>query len=146
MAGATAEEVVQRYAQAIAQGDLAAQEALRHPGWSADWPQSGERVANATDYRSIYEAYPGGSPQSEIRRLVGPEDQWVVTPSNTAVRVAGCGDFWWSEWSVTYPDGHDYLTVALLVMRDGLIHREIVYWSLPFDAPAWRSQWVQRAP
>src|SRR5688500_15773260 len=62
----TTEEVVRRYAEAIARGDLDAQEALRHPGWSADWPQSGERVTNAGDYRSINEAYPGGSPRSAM--------------------------------------------------------------------------------
>lgn len=145
MAQTTIEEVVRRYAEAIARGDLDTQESLRHPGWSADWPQSGERVTSSADYRTIFESYPGGAPRSEIRRLIGPEEQWVVTPSNTMVRVAGCGDFWWSEWNVTYPDGRDYLTVALLETRDGLIHREILYWSLPFEAPSWRSAWVQRA-
>jgi hypothetical protein len=145
MGQATTDDVVRRYAEAIARGDLDAQESLRHPGWTADWPQSGERVTSSADFRSIQAAYPGGAPRSEIKRLLGPEDQWVVTPSNTAVRVAGCGDFWWSEWMSTYPDGVDYLTVALIEMRDGLIHREIVYWSTPFEAPDWRSAWVTRS-
>ncbi len=146
MAGSTAEEVVQRYAEAVARGDLETEERLRHRGWTADWPQSGERVADSAAYRSIFEHYPGGSPRSEIRRLIGPEDRWVVTPSNTAVRVAGCGDFWWSEWTVTYPDGHDYLAIALIELRDGLVHREIVYWAEPFESPAWRADWVTRTP
>lgn len=145
MAGSTAEDIVRRYAEAVVQGDLDTLDALRHRDWTCDWPQSGEHIPGAAAWRAIYEHYPGGSPRTEVARLIGPEDRWVVTPSNTVVRVAGCGDFWWSEWTVTYPDGRDYLAVALLALRDGLVHREIVYWSEPFEAPSWRSRWVERA-
>ena len=144
MADVTAEEVVRRYAEAMVRGDLDAIGALRHPEWTGDWPQSRERITSNAAWRTIYEHYPGGSPSSEIVRLIGPEDRWIVTPSNTVVRVAGCGEFWWSEWTVTYPDGRDYLAVALLALRDGLVHREVTYWSEPFEAPAWRSEWVER--
>ena len=62
------------------------------------------------------------------------------------VMVAGSGDFWWSEWRVTYPDGEHYLCVDLVELRDGKVWRETVYWATPFDAPAWRSPWVDRGP
>ena len=71
------------------------------------------------------------------------EDRWVVTPSNTVVRVAGSGDFWWGEWRMTYPDGQVYLCVDLLELRDGRICRETVYWAPPFDAPDWRRPFVR---
>ena len=57
----------------------------------------------------------------------------------------GSGDFWWSEWRVTYPDGGVYLVVELLELRDGLVYRETVYWASPFEAPDWRAPWVERA-
>ena len=31
----------------------------------------------------------------------------------------------------------------LLELRDGKIWRETTYWAEPFDAPAWRRQWVE---
>jgi hypothetical protein len=56
----------------------------------------------------------------------------------------GSGDFWWSEWRLTYPDGAVYLVVDLLELRDGLVHRETCYWAAPFEAPDWRAPWVER--
>jgi hypothetical protein len=94
--------------------------------------------------REIIANYPGGSPVTEVTRIVGSEDQWVVTPGNTVARVAGSGDFWWSEWRVTYPNGDVYLVVDLLELRDGLVHRETAYWAAPFEAPEWRAPWVER--
>jgi hypothetical protein len=141
----TNEECVRQYAAASAAHDLAALAGLRHPEWSVYWPQSGERVHGNEAFAEIIANYPGGAPVTEVTRIVGSEDQWVVTPSNTAMRVAGSGDFWWSEWRLTYPDGDVYLVVDLLELRDGLVWRETCYWAAPFEAPAWRAPWVDRA-
>jgi len=97
-------------------------------------------------FAEIVRNYPGGAARSEVTRVVGSEDRWVVTPGNTALMVAGSGDFWWSEWRVTYPDGATYLCVDLMELRDGRIWRETVYWASPFEAPTWRSPWVERGP
>jgi len=141
----TNEEVVRRYASVSAASDLAGLAGLRHPEWSVTWPQSGEQVRSHEAFAEIVRNYPGGSPRTELTCVVGTEDRWLVTPSNTIVRVAGSGDFWWCEWSMTYPDGRSYLCVDLLELRDGLIRHEIVYWAAPFDAPDWRTPWVERA-
>jgi hypothetical protein len=77
-----------------------------------------------------------------VRRIVGAEDRWVVRPDNQIMRVAGSGDFWWSEWSMTYPDGQEYRVVDLFELRSGLILRETVYWAPPFAAPDWRRPFV----
>jgi hypothetical protein len=140
----TNEEVVTRYGAASAANDTEALARLRHPDWEVVWPQSGERVHGSEAFAEIIANYPGGAPITEITRVVGSEDQWVVTSGNTVMRVAGSGDFWWSEWRVTYPDGEVYLVVDLIELRDGLVHRETVYWAAPFEAPAWRSPWVDR--
>jgi hypothetical protein len=138
------EECVRRYAAASVAQDLAALGALRHPDWLVSWPQSGERVHSNENFAEIIVNYPGGAPRQEVTRVVGAEDRWVVTASNTVLQVAGSGDFWWSEWRVSYPNGELYLVVDLLELRDGLVYRETVYWAAPFEAPSWRAPWVKR--
>ena len=125
---------------------MAALETLRHPEWRVVWPQSGEEVHSSEAFAEIIRNYPGGAARSEVTRVVGAEDRWVVTPGNTVLMVAGSGDFWWSEWRVTYPDGETDLCVDLMELRDGRIWRETVYWANPFAAPGWRSPWVARGP
>jgi hypothetical protein len=139
----TNEECVRQYAAASAAHDLEALPRLRHPDWIVSWPQSGERVHGSEAFAEIITNYPGGAPKVEVTRIVGSEDQWIVTPANTAIRVAGSGDFWWSEWRLTYPNGDVYHVVDLFELRDGLIYRETVYWAAPFEAPAWRAPWVE---
>jgi hypothetical protein len=142
----TNEELVARYAESSVEGDLEALARLRHPEWSVAWPQSGERVHSSEAFAEIARNYPGGRPKSEVTRVVGAEDHWVVTPGNTVLKVAGSGDFWWSEWRMTYPDGAVYLCVDLVELRQGLVYRETVYWAAAFEAPDWRSPWVERGP
>lgn len=35
-------------------------------------------------------------------------------------------------------------TVSIMVFRDGKVLHETQYFADPFDAPAWRAQWVER--
>jgi hypothetical protein len=142
MAQLTNEECVRQYAAASVAHDLEALAALRHPEWLVVWPQSGEQVHSNEAFSEIIANYPGGAPSPEITRIVGAEDRWVVTPGNTVLKVVGSGDFWWSEWRLTYPTGDVYLVVDLLELRDGLVRRETVYWAAPFEAPEWRAPWV----
>ena len=144
MSGLSNEECVKQYAAACAAHDLEALAGLRHPDWMVVWPQSGERVQGNRAFAEIIANYPGGAPQTEITRIVGSEDRWVVTAGNTVLKVAGSGDFWWSEWRLTYPNGDVYLVVSLLELRDGQVYRETTYWAAPFEAPAWRAPWVTR--
>ena len=117
---------------------------LRHPDWTALWPQSGEVVRSIEADRQIRLGYPGGAPTLLPGRLVGLEDSWVTTPLGGAFRVEGGGERWWGEWRMTYPDGKLWHTVTLLELRDGLVWRETTYWAEPFAAPDWRSKWVER--
>ena len=136
-------DVMEAYAAASARLDVEAQAALRHPEWMVEWPQSGERVITSEHFARIIEAYPGGAPRVEVTKVVGGEDRWVLTPGNTVVRVDGSGDFWWGEWSLTYPDGQSYHVISLTELRDGLVYRERVYWAPPFEAPDWRRPFVE---
>jgi hypothetical protein len=139
------EEVVRAYAAASVAADVDAAARLRHPEWIVEWPQSGERVTSSEAFAEIVRNYPGGAPSAKVRRIVGDQDRWLVTPSNTVIRVGGEGDAWWGEWVVTYPDGGTYYCIDLIELRDGLVYRETVYWAAPFAAPEWRAPWVERA-
>lgn len=140
----TNQDVVQRYARASVEGDLEEMARLRHPDWTVEWPQTGERVRGSDHYAAVVESYPGGQPKTSVRRVIGSEDRWVLSAANTVVRMAGEGEAWWAEWAMTYPDGSDWYCIDLMELREGRIYRETVYWAPPLAAPEWRAGWVER--
>ena len=81
---------------------------LRHPEWTAVWPQSGEVVRNTEDDRATsLLAIRAARRMLVPSRLVGSEDHWVTSPLGGAYRVSGEGDVWWGEWQMTYPGRSD---------------------------------------
>ena len=144
MAPPSNEQVVRRYVEAVVANDDNVLASLRHPDWSVEWPQSGERVRGHANDRAIIENWPGGRPTAHPNRVVGAEDRWVMTPSFTVQRVVGSGDFWWAAGTVAYPDGSMWFFAALLELRDSTLLRETWYYAPPSEAPAWRAQWVER--
>ena len=121
------------------------QQRLRDPDWLCEWPQSGERVRGSANDRAIYMgAWPDGRPSGLSIRVVGSEDEWVVTPSNTIHRVIGSGDYWFADGTSLYPDGSTWFLWSCSSSRDGKVYRETWYFAPPFEAPAWRAAWVER--
>jgi len=139
-------EIVRRYLAAQVDHDYETQGALRHRDWTAVWPQSGELVRGDANMRAILEHYPGGAPElAPEGKLVGSEDRWAVSPLGGAYQVAGEGENWSGVWEITYPDGKTWRAIILVELRDGKVYRETEYWAEPFAAPAWRTQWIERA-
>jgi hypothetical protein len=58
-------------------------------------------------------------------------------------RILGSGDLWITEYTITY-QGRPAYTVSIMEFRNGKVVHETQYFADPFEAPAWRSQWVQR--
>jgi ketosteroid isomerase-like protein len=110
---------------AINARDLNAMDRLFTDDIVIDWPQSGERIRGNANRREIYSRFPS-------------------LPKVTPRRVTGSGDTWILEASLDYGDGEPFLAVFVFQLRDGLITREIGYWSKPFPAPDWRAPWVER--
>ena len=137
-------DVVRTYADAVTRWDYDAIAKLRHPDWTAVWPQSGEIVRSTEDDKKITLGYPGGAPTLLPGRLVGSEDHWVTSPLGGAYKVNGDGDTWLGEWRMSYPDGRTWYTITLIELRDGQVWRETQYWAEPFDAPEWRHDFVDR--
>jgi hypothetical protein len=91
-----------------------------------DMPQSNERIRGRDNLKAMQDAYPG-PPQFTLRRLTGSGDLCIVE---------GSGDY----------GGRIYHGVNILELQDGKIVRETRYYGEPFEAPAWRAQWVEPIP
>jgi hypothetical protein len=55
----------------------------------------------------------------------------------------GHGDLWVTEYVLTY-DGKPSCTVSIMEFRGEKVTRETQYFADPFEAAAWRAQWVER--
>jgi hypothetical protein len=105
--------------------DPALEYQARHEDFTVEMPQSGERT-DREGLRTLQEQFPGGPPEIILRR------------------VTGNGNLWFVETEIHYTDGKVFLGAKIVEFRDGKILRETRYYGEPFEAPAWRAQWVQR--
>ena len=101
--------------------------------WAADdfvqeWPQSGERLTKAASMRlnEQYSEMSGKSPSFVYKRMLGGGDTFVV------------------EGTIDYGDGIPVSYVGIGEMRDGKIKRMTEYFANPFEAPAWRADFVEK--
>jgi hypothetical protein len=127
------DEMVQRIRSLYEAGDPAAfAQAAREMAAEdmvQEWPQSGERIRGRDNIAAVNENYPAGSgtsPKASLRRIVEPGGAWVI------------------ESVIDYGDGVPVSAVSIIETKDGKIVRQTDYFANPFDAPAWRSQWVEK--
>ena len=95
-----------------------------------DWPQSGERIRGRENAKAINDNYPemtGSTPRFSLRRIAGEGSHWTV------------------EGTIDYGDGTPVNYVSIAELRDGRIEHVTEYFANPFEAPAWRSRWEERA-
>ena len=93
-----------------------------------EWPQSGERLTREASMRmgEMYEEKSGTSPKFTYTRMLGGGDIFVV------------------EGTIDYGDGVPVSYVGIGEVRDGKIARMTEYFANPFEAPAWRADFVER--
>lgn len=118
-------ETVEALIATLNAGDVAGMDDVFHEDAVMEWPQSAERIVGGDNRRSVYNAFPQ-LPKITPRRIVGEGDLWVV------------------EATLDYGDEAEYLATFIFELRGDKIARETAYWSLPFEAPDWRSEWVER--
>ena len=93
-----------------------------------EWPQSGERLTREASMR-LLEAYPersGTQPQFTYKRMIGGGDVFII------------------EGTVDYGDGVPVSYVGIGELRDGKVAKLTEYFANPFEAPAWRADFVDR--
>lgn len=98
---------------------------LLHDDFILEWPQSGERILGRDNFAAINKNYP-------------TEGKWHFTIN----QIIGEGDLVVSDVSVT--DGKiTGRAITFSTIRDEKIWKQIEFWPDPFEAPAWRTQWVE---
>jgi hypothetical protein len=83
-------------------------------------------LAAAKRMAEVYQEKSGTSPRFSYRRMAGGGDMFVV------------------EGSIDYGDGVPVSYVGIGAVRDGKISRMTEYFANPFEAPAWRADFVER--
>ena len=104
--------------------------ALASDDFVQDWPQSGERIRGRDSAKAINDAYPrmtGSTPRFSLRRITGEGAHWTI------------------EGTIDYGDGTAVSYVGIAELSDGKLAHVTEYFANPFEAPAWRSDWVERA-
>jgi len=120
------------YEEALKAGDFEGMNKLTQE-YAADdfvqeWPQSGERLTKEASMRlgEKYEGLSGTSPKFTYKRMLGGGDVFVV------------------EGTVDYGDGIPVSYVGIGELRDGKVAKMTEYFANPFEAPAWRADFVER--
>ena len=111
---------------ASASGDQNTEHEIYADDAVCDYPQSGERILGRHNLQALRSHHPGKPAGFEIRRLFGS------------------GDLWITEYSIAYLGRLSY-TVSIMEFKNGKVVHETQYFADPFDAPAWRAQWVEHA-
>ncbi len=116
---------IDRHWAASAAGDIHTEHEIYHDDCVCDYPQSGERIHGRYNRQALRGHHPSKPAGFTVRRVIGTGDLWVT------------------EYVITY-DGRPVNTVSIMEFRDGKVFHETQYFADPFEAPAWRSQWVER--
>jgi hypothetical protein len=140
--------LVERYWQAQDPYDPPTLAASRHADWSAEWPQSDERIPSHEADVAIHGSYPG-YPQHSLKRTTGSDELWKPLPSVllwTPIRLTGASDMWIAEAQLEYPEDGLWHAVAAIELRDGLVWRETVYYCRSLESPPWPDAFTDQAP
>jgi hypothetical protein len=117
-------EALDRHWRASACGDVDAEHDIYDENAICEYPQSGERILGRRNLQALRTHHPGKPSGFTVRRIVGK------------------GDLWITEYTITY-QGRAAYTVSIMEFRDDKVVHETQYFADPFEAPAWRSQWVE---
>jgi hypothetical protein len=116
--------VLNAHWQASAAGDINAEHDIYDDDVLCDYPQSGERIFGRNNLQALRGHHPGKPSGFRVRRILGK------------------GDIWITEYIINYQEKPAY-TVSIMEFREGKVTHETQYFADPFEAPAWRSQWVE---
>jgi ketosteroid isomerase-like protein len=120
-------EALDAHWSASANGDAEAEHNIYDDDAICDYPQSGERIFGRRNLQALRSHHPGKPSGFKVRRILGQGNVWIT------------------EYTINY-QGRAAFTVSIMEFRDGKVVHETQYFADPFEAPAWRSQWVELVP
>jgi len=118
-------EALHAHWQASAAGDANAEHDIYQDDVICDYPQSGERILGRTNLQALRSHHPGKPSGFNVRRILGKADLWIT------------------EYTINY-QGRLAYTVSIMEFKNSRVVHETQYFADPFEAPAWRTQWVQQ--
>jgi hypothetical protein len=121
-------EVLNAHWQASAAEDFSTEHAIYADDSICDYPQSGERILGPKNLQALRSHHPGKPSGFKVKRMIGT------------------GNLWITEYTITYQDRPAFTVSIMEFNDDGKVVHETQYFADPFEAPAWRSQWVTRMP
>jgi hypothetical protein len=104
--------------------DFETEHLIYHEDAVLEYPQSGERIRGRCNIQNQRATQPSKK-RFAVRRIIGGGDLWVT------------------EFILTY-DGKPSYTVSIMEFNGDKVARETQYFADPFEAPAWRKQWVEQ--
>lgn len=125
--GEDARDVVERFWATMGTNDFRAVGDLLDDDYVLEWPQTGERIRGREAFAGMNEAFPAAG-------------RWGFTVH----RVVADGSVAVSDVSVTDGRRTDR-AVTFSEVRDGKILRQTEFWPDPYEPPAWRARWAERA-
>jgi limonene-1,2-epoxide hydrolase len=119
-------QVVEQFWAAMQTNDFRLASDLLHDDYYLDWPQSGERIRGRANFVAINENYPAhGRWEFTIHRILAEDNTVVSDVEVTDGVIKG-------------------RVITFSTIQDGQILQQTEFWPDPFEAPAWRAQWVER--
>jgi hypothetical protein len=111
---------------ASASGDVETEHDIYDDNVVCEYPQSGEKILGRRNLQALRGHHPEKPSGFSIRRIAGVNGLWVT------------------EYSINYVTGV-WQTVSIMEFQNGKVIHEVQYFAQPFEAPAWRAQWVVKA-
>ena len=119
-------QILENFWATMETNDFRAASQLLHDDYTLVWPQSGERILGRENFAAINTNYPAeGKWHFEINHILADGDIVVTDVSVTEGKITGHA-------------------ITFSTIRDGKIWKQVEFWPDPFEAPAWRAQWVQK--
>jgi hypothetical protein len=113
-----------------------------------EYPQSGEIFRGLANVIATRSQYPGSLPDAgiDVASVTASEDQWLVTPLYTLVKVQDSGTRGTVSLRARYPDGSSWWSVVLYELRGDKISRATAFFAPVFEAPEWRVPFRDTGP
>ncbi len=149
MAELTNREVVERFVEAMNANDLDRADQFFADDVVEDYPQSRERIRGRINRRAVVENYPGRAERDfapgKAGAVVG-DDQWVMTPSLSLLRLNGSGERFTATGQINYPNGEMWHVIQLFELHGGKIAKITTYFAAPFEPAPYRAKFVEKMP
>jgi ketosteroid isomerase-like protein len=118
--------IVEQYWEAMNTHDWSAVGRLLHDDLVLEWPQSDECIRGRENFAAVNGNYPHPGPwRFHVSRIVADEHGAASDVAVSAPALSAS-------------------VITFFEVRDGRIRRMTEYWPDPFEAAAWRAQWVER--